>query len=1522
MSSDESEHEAVAKGGQKKRLSVERIYQKKTQLEHILLRPDSYIGSVQPLTESMYVIEEGKVVNKDITFVPGLYKIFDEILVNAADNKQRDPKMDTIKVDIDAEKNEIKVFNNGRGIPVVQHKDEKMFVPTMIFGHLLTSSNFNDEEEKVTGGRNGFGAKLCNVFSSKFTVETASKEYKKSFKQVWGANMSKASEPKITPYSGEDYTRVTFSPDLEKFHMSSLDPNTVALLSRRAYDVAASSKGVKVFLNGKRIPIKGFKDYVDFFIKCYEEENPGASEIKPVFEACGPRWEVAVAVSENGFKQMSFVNSIATTKGGRHVDHVTDLITKALGETIKKKNKGGISIKPFQIKNHLWIFVNALIVNPTFDSQTKENMTLQVKSFGSKCVLSDKFNNLINKSGIVEAVLAWSKFKQDQMLKKNTSGKKTSKLKGIPKLEDANDAGTRNSIDCTLILTEGDSAKTLAVAGLSVVGRDKFGVYPLRGKLLNVREATHKQLLENKEINELVKIMGLTYKKKYETDDDMKSLRYGKIMIMTDQDQDGSHIKGLLINFIHHNWPTLLKRPFLEEFITPIVKASKGQSSFPFYSLPEFEEWKNSTPNWPSFKIKYYKGLGTSTSKEAKEYFSDMRRHRILFSYDGQQDDHSIQMAFSKKAVEERKEWLTNWMEDCKRRKELGMAEVYLYEKNTRSVTYSEFVNKELVLFSNLDNERSIPSLVDGLKPGQRKVVFTCLKRNDKREIKVAQLAGSVGEMSAYHHGEASLMGTIINLAQNFVGSNNVNLLLPIGQFGTRLAGGKDHASARYIFTQLNPMTRYLFHIHDDYVLKYLRDDNLRVEPEYYVPILPMVLINGADGIGTGWMTKVPNYNPKDIIKNIKSLINGGEMKEMVPWFKHFKGSIEYIGEQKYVVNGEVANLSDTKIEISELPVKTWTQTYKESVMEQMLNGSEKNPSSIISDYKEYHTDVTVKFVVTMASDKLREAERKGLHQFFKLQTTISTSSMVLFDAYGCLKKYNNPLEIISEFYDVRIRFYEKRKKYLVGMLEADNLKLKNQARFIKMKCEGSLVVENKKRKDIILDLTNKGFDSDPVKCWKKVQEIDCDTEEQTEEGDDTINVEQSDDEKKDYDYLMSMAMWSLTKERKDELLRKAQEKQDELDAVKATLEKDMWKKDLKEFENKYDELMKKEKEDLAKLYAVEKGVRKGGAKSKISTQASPHGIRIVPRIDDELRTKVAKAAAAKDRKAKKDKNPVVKDEVPDEFDDMVTGKDGNEKLVDKISKKGVVKSSSRKSDSLSSPKKGKKRENPWESDSGSGGEEDSMGESTPVKERSKRNVKVTKYSFSDVEAENSEEEEDIELFDNDAVIENNHQASSNQETLDVSDTDDDFDDAIDHSKNGNGNGNDNSEDEFDAMINNSDSRKTGAQTKKVAHVSDDSDSDQPIRKVAKKAAPKKSANSNSTKSKKAIDSDGEDDFIQSKGKKKGGPSKGSKKQQKAHHDSDDEVMDLDSSDIAPPPKSRPGRNKKKAISYNFDDSD
>nr|NVI79288.1 topoisomerase 2 [Cucujiformia] len=451
--------------------------------------------------------------------------------VNAADNKQRDPKMDCIKVDINPTTNTISVYNNGQGIPVVMHKEEKIFVPTMIFGHLLTSSNYDDAEEKVTGGRNGYGAKLCNIFSTKFVVETASKQYKKEFKQVWGSNMSKASDPKIKDFTGEEFTKITFCPDLAKFKMTELDDGIVGLFNRRVIDVAASVKGVRVFLNGSRVPVKTFKDYIDLYIKDKEDEmgNP----LKVIHEVVSDRWEVAITVSDNGFQQMSFVNSIATTKGGKHVEYVADMVIKQLIEVLKKKNKGGINIKSNQVKNHMWLFINCLIVNPTFDSQTKENMTLQMKSFGSKCNLSEKFVTQVTKSGIIERVLSWAAFKAQTDLQKKTGGRKQTKLKGIAKLEDANEAGTKNGIKCTLILTEGDSAKSLAVSGLGVIGRDYYGVFPLRGKFLNVREATHKQILENAELNNLIKILGLQYKKKYRNEDDMKTLRYGKVMIMT-----------------------------------------------------------------------------------------------------------------------------------------------------------------------------------------------------------------------------------------------------------------------------------------------------------------------------------------------------------------------------------------------------------------------------------------------------------------------------------------------------------------------------------------------------------------------------------------------------------------------------------------------------------------------------------------------------------------------------------------------------------------------------------------------------------------------------------------------------------------------------------------------------------------------------------------------------------------------------------------------------------------------------
>jgi len=462
---------------QQTKKTIEQTYQKKTQLEHILLRPDTYIGSTEQITQTMFVLnsETQRIHSREVTFTPGFYKIFDEIIVNAADNKQRDPKMDRMEVVVDHETNTISVMNNGKGIPVQIHKEHNCYVPTLIFGHLLTGSNFDDNEKKTTGGRNGYGAKLANIFSKKFIVECLDSEQGLKFCQVFRNNMHKAEEPKITKCTSSekkkgDYTKITFRPDLEKFNMTSLDDDAVALISKRAYDIAGSMgmKGGKklcVYLNNEKIPVKDFKSYLALFDGV---EMPTAYENMDNFE-------VGVGLSPDGcFQQISFVNGIATTKGGGHVNFITEKVAKHIQPIVNKKNKGGSNITPAQIKNHLSVFVNCLVENPTFDSQTKENLTTKTSVIGKTVKLSEKFLKQVEKSAIVESVLSHTKFKESQALKRKGGTKKT-KLTGIAKLDDANHAGTAKSKDCTLIITEGDSAKSLAMSGLSVVGRDYGG---------------------------------------------------------------------------------------------------------------------------------------------------------------------------------------------------------------------------------------------------------------------------------------------------------------------------------------------------------------------------------------------------------------------------------------------------------------------------------------------------------------------------------------------------------------------------------------------------------------------------------------------------------------------------------------------------------------------------------------------------------------------------------------------------------------------------------------------------------------------------------------------------------------------------------------------------------------------------------------------------------------------------------------------------------------------------------------
>ncbi|KNG44874.1 type II DNA topoisomerase [Stemphylium lycopersici] len=1173
-------------------------YQMLTHLEHIMKRPDTYIGSVERQTNSMWVFntESESMEFREVSYVPGLYKIFDEILVNAADNKQNDKNMSEIRVTVDRETGEISVKNDGKGIPIEIHKEHGIYVPEMIFGHLLTSSNYDDDQQKVTGGRNGYGAKLCNVFSTEFTVETVDSKQKKKYKQTWTENMSKMGKAKITDIKTDDYTKVSWKADYARFGMEGIDDDFEAMVKRRTYDMAGTLRGVKVYLNGDRIKIGTFAKYMEMYTKSISRDQGRSEDDKEkdvIITDKLDRWDVGFAVSDGSFNQVSFVNSIATTSGGTHVNLIADQIIDKLMAIVNKKNKAAVKLKPAQIKNHLFLFVNCSIVNPAFTSQTKEQLTTKASQFGSKPVLSDKFLNAIAKTDVIQNIMHFAQQKADQMMKK-TDGNKRNRISNA-KLTDANKAGTKDGHLCTLILTEGESASVLALAGRAVVNQDLFGVFPLRGKLLNVRDATVDQIMKNAEIQNIKKFMGLQHKKEY-TSADMKSLRYGHLMIMTDQDHDGSHIKGLLINFLQCQFPSLLKVPgFLLEFITPIVKVWKGDPKNPrgmksFFSMPEYEEWKEQHAHEKGWDHKYYKGLGTSDIPDAQIYFKDLDTHMKRFQVMRAEEEKLIELAFSKKKADARKDWLRDFVPGQH------------LDLTTPDISYDDFVNKELILFSMADNVRSIPSVIDGLKPGQRKVLYTCFRRNIKKDVKVVELAGSVSGSTDYAHGEASMQGTIVGLAQNFVGTNNINYLEPSGNFGSRLKGGADAASARYIYTRLSPFARRIFHAHDDALLQYGESDGHKIEPEMFVPILPTILINGSSGIGTGWSSEIPNFNPMDIIENIKRRMQPGATKEdmtpMIPWYKGFTGSTTVLGPDRYQFTGTVRQTGDNEIEITELPVRYWTQDFKEKLEE--IIKAEKTPS-FIKDYIDYNTPDRVHFVIKMEDKYMATALAKGLEEMFKLFKPQATSNLVAFDAHGRIHKYAGVLDIIEEFYHVRLRYYEKRKQHQLQVMEKEHLKMSNQARFIQMIIDGKLTISKKKKAVLVQELKKHGFTPFPkVEEAKNAGEVEDAQEDESDDNEVEVSAN-------DYDYLLGMAIWSLTQERVEKLLKQLGEKQEEIDTLIKLSPKDIWTVDLEAFMDEWNLQLEEEAKRKKKIAGITRrasqklgiGAGKGGKGKK-----------------------------------------------------------------------------------------------------------------------------------------------------------------------------------------------------------------------------------------------------------------------------------------------------------------------------------
>ena len=1070
-------------------------YRKHTHREHILSLPDTYIGSVENSAEEFYVVEDESFVQKTINpFNPGFYKLIDELLVNAHDHvvRLRERKSDNpVKhIDIEIKENKtIVIRNDGESIDVEKHPEYDVYIPQMIFGELLTSTNYDKSEKKLVGGKNGYGVKLVNIFAKKMTLTIVDGKRQLKYTQVFENNMTKIGEPIIKACKNKPFVEIEWMPDFARFGWKDEIPSgLLEVVKRRVFDLAMTvGKDVKVTWCDTVIKFRDLAGYAGWYLP---------KEALVLTEVPQMGWQLAVSDSPNDkFFSVSFVNGI-WTRSGKHVDEVVGQIVSHIINYLESKKK--IKVKPSLVKDSLSVFIHCFVENPSFSSQTKEVLTTKVS-----CKLSDDFlKKVVSKLGIVEKVLEQQNAKDNKENTK-TDGKKSTKITGIPKLDDAVYAGTAKSHECVLILTEGDSAKAMALSGLSQEQRKYYGVFPLKGKLLNVKDTSVRKVEQTEEIANLKKIIGLESGKVYK---DIKSLRYGRILIMTDQDYDGSHIRGLLINMFHELWHELIKVPgFITYMSTPIVKATNGNKTKSFYTQYEYEEWRKTTES-NGWRVKYYKGLGTSTRDEAKEYFKTL--NIVQYAYSDKKSDESIDLAFNKAKADNRKDWLKTY----------SRSEV-INAGPGENVVYEDFVNKDLIHFSNYNLERSIPNVMDGLKTSQRKILYSAFKRHLKSEIRVAQFAGYVSEHSGYHHGEASLNDAIVGMAQDFVGSNNIPWLVPAGQFGTRLQGGKDSASPRYIHTHLQPYIETLVPSDDFSCLKFRDDDGTPVEPEWYAPIIPMLLVNGCRGIGTGYSTFIPSFNPAELKSSIIEWLEKGSGldREFIPYTKGFKGKIQKLDAQDYLVQGNWTIEKDMAV-ITELPVGTWTGDFRETLDKLLSDGT-------IKDYTDTSTDTDIMIKVKLGSGGVPTIEKL-------LTDKIKLTNMHAFNSECVIKKYDSPNEILKEFVVTRLDLYGKRREFMLGALKDKLPYHSNIVRFIQQQCEET------PRPDI--------------------------RRKSPEECDKLLEKEKFDKIKDSYDYLMNLPISSLT-------LKQAKKHQDDLDELKRKIKelesktpKQLWIDDLK----------------------------------------------------------------------------------------------------------------------------------------------------------------------------------------------------------------------------------------------------------------------------------------------------------------------------------------------------------------------
>jgi DNA topoisomerase-2 len=1124
-------------------------------IDHIYDTPSTYITSAKKSERNVLSYDEGSesFIYEDIMLPYGVESLFAEALVNAADNvsKSRRSGMNERQVgniEVEMDNHVVSVKNYGLPIPIQKHPDTDLWVPEMILGQLLTSSNYKTERHEA--GINGYGSKLINIFSTWFYVEIYDGFNKKHYQQLWENNMRTCHEPKIEKYNNKlSSVKIMYHLEFPKFGYEDKGYPAEAkrLFMRHCFDISLNSM-VKINFNDQVIDCRDIRNYAKIFFG-EEHENmlvhyewPSKTKTKIIkgveIADDGTQPIARLCIVDNPFsnsrQNISFVNSKMTPDGGDHMDALVKQIAPNVIKHAKSKmtkaeaSKAKISTR--DVCNHLSFILLYRTVNPEWKGQTKSAYIHDIEKGPIKFAINNLKLSKMAKWKTIETLISSVSLKNDLKLVKS-DGKKLKNIGNIKGLQDANDAGTERSSECFLLVVEGGSAGEYAKSFINNLRtHDTMGVYELRGKLLNVAKSSKTKLADSKIIENMKKALGLVEETDYDMDENYEQLRYGGVIVLTDADEDGEHIKGLLLNYFHCRFRTLLETGYISWLTTPLIRTYKGKQEKTFYTKAQYKKWCEQTEGSDKWNVKYFKGLGTSTPADVKK--DSKNPIYVNCEYDEMAPDN-MDLVFGghKNATNERKNWLLSFQEQQDR----GIVD-------TETVT--TFLNEKLIYFSLYDNYRSIPGW-DGLKPSQRKVLWASyLKWNWKigkktyKELKVAQFAGFVGENTSYHHGEASLHGTIICMAQNFVGSNNLNHLQPRGQFGSRNKGGKGHASPRYIFTAPEWWLPYVYREEDFPILKHVYDDNEKAEPEVFLPIIPISLINGAEGIGTGWSTSIPCHNPMDCVQWLRNRINGEETEYFKPWYRGFIGEIDVerdvrddggsINDIEMITTGVFEEVRKNEVEITELPIGTWTDPYDEWLDELLVTyvnqGKGKKKRKALTDKKRYQEDNNkVRFII--------EGMINPNENSLKLVKNFSMRNMHLLNMEHKPVRYDTVDEIMEDFYSHRVPYYQKRKNSLISITKEELKKLDMKIRFILAIVEERLIIKNVPKKEIL---------------------------------------ERMDELKIDHGLYTNARLANINKDEVDQLLKEKDIKEKYLEMLMKTSSKKLWLQDLDEFEKEY----------------------------------------------------------------------------------------------------------------------------------------------------------------------------------------------------------------------------------------------------------------------------------------------------------------------------------------------------------------